>query len=182
MSQEAAAMSQSGVRALATTLLLLFGSAATRAETPFYLGAWTIASVEPGVWTNGYFEAGKLAELRKLVDASMSLGPHSVEGPPQIACPRAHYGLDGATAHDLFDGRLVHVWSSDTPTPDESDPSGEYYASEKLAERLGFHGFSWKALTTGCRADGNNNLTIYFSGANAAAFRISDFVVAIKRQ
>jgi hypothetical protein len=105
----------------------------------------------------------------------------SVEGPPQIAGPRARYGLDGATAHDLFDGKLVQVWSSQTPTPDEADPSGQYYAPENLAERLGFRGFSWKVLTTGCRTDGADT-HIYFSGANTAAFRSDDFVVMIKRK
>ena len=173
-------MKRSGIAALACTLFLLLAGVTSRAEAPFYLGAWTIVSVEPGVWTNGYYEADKLAELRQLVDASITLGPHSVEGPPPIACPRAQYTLDGATAHDLFDERLVKVYSSQTPSPDESDPSGEYFAPEVLAARLGFRGFSWKALTTGCPA--NEAATIYFSGQNSAAFRIGDFVVAIKRR
>lgn len=173
-------MSRGGVRALAA-ILLWFASVTASAEKPFYLGAWTIVSVEPGVWTNGYYEASKLAELRELVGASITLAPRSVEGPPQIACPKARYGLDGATAHDLFDGKLVQVYSSKTPTPDEADPSGEYFAPEKLAERLGFHGFSWKVLTTGCRANGND-AKIYFAGRNTAALRIEDFVVLIARK
>ena len=47
--------------ALACVLFLLLASVTAKAETPFYLGAWTIVSVEPGVWTNGYYEADKLA-------------------------------------------------------------------------------------------------------------------------
>jgi hypothetical protein len=173
-------MRRSGVETLAITFLLIFASVAVRAATPFYLGAWTIASVEPGTWAN-YVEPDKLAELRKLVDAPIVFGPHSVDGPPQIACPQAEYGLSGATAHDLFDGRLVHAWWWKTPAPDEADPSGEYYAPENLAERLGFRGFSWKVLTTGCRAD-SSDMHIYFSGTNTAAFRFEDFVVTIKRK
>lgn len=173
-------MKQRCVAALAYALFLLLVDTMARAETPFYLGAWTIVSVEPGVWTNGYYEADKLAEARKLVDASIKFGPRSVDGPPPIACPRAHYGLDGATAHDLFDGKLVQVYSSQTPSPDESDPSGEYFAPEVLAGRLGFRGFSWKVLTTGCPANGTGQ--IYFSSPNSAAFRIGDFVVSIKRK
>jgi hypothetical protein len=173
-------MRRSGVETLAATLLLFFAGVTARAETPFYLGAWTIASVEPGMWAN-YVEPDRLTELRKLVDASIVFGPRSVEGPPQIACPKAHYGLDGATAHDLFDGRLVHAWWWKTPASDEADPSGEYYAPEKLAERLGFRGFSWKVLTTGCRAD-ESDMRIYFSSVNTAAFRVKDFVVMIKRK
>jgi len=173
-------MKRSGGAALACALFLLLAAATSRAETPFYLGEWTVASVEPGVWTNGYYEADKLAEARKLVDAPIAFGPRSVEGPPPIACPRAKYGLDGATAHDLFDGKLEQVWSSQTPSPDEADPSGEYFAPEVLAARLGFRGFSWKALTTGCAMDGTGQ--IYFSGPNNAAFRIGDFVVTIKRK
>ncbi|MGA8400975.1 MAG: hypothetical protein WB697_13875 [Stellaceae bacterium] len=173
-------MSRSGVAALACVFVLLLAGMTSRAETPFYLGDWTIASVEPGVWTTGYYEADKLTELRKLVGAPIIFGPRSVEGPPPIACPRAQYGLDGATAHDLFDGRLEKVWSSPTPSPDESDPSGEYFAPEVLAARLGFRGFSWKALTTGCAMDGTGQ--IHFSSPNNAAFRIGDFVVTIKRK
>jgi hypothetical protein len=173
-------MRRSGVETLATTLLLIFGSVTARAETPFYLGAWTIASVEPGMWAN-YGEPDKLGELRKLVDAPVVFGPRSVDGPPQIACPQAEYGLSGATAHELFDGRLVHAWWWKTPAPDETDPSGQYYAPENLVERLGFRGFSWKVLTTGCRADGGD-MHIYFSSPNNAAFRIEDFVVTINRK
>jgi hypothetical protein len=165
----------------AAALLLLVFAAPAKASAPFYLGTWMIASVEPGMWTNGYYEADKLAELRKLVDAAIVFGPRSIEGPPQIACPKAQYGLTGATARDLFDGRLVHAWSGMTPEPDEADPSGQYYAPENLAERLGFRGFSWKALTTGYRADGSD-MQIYFSTPNTAAFRFDDFVVMIKRQ
>jgi hypothetical protein len=132
------------------------------------------------VWTNGYFEADKLAETRKLVDATITFGPRSVDGPAPLACPRANYGLDGATASDLFDEKLVQVYSSQTPSREESDPSGEYFAPQVLAERLGFHGFSWKALTTGCAMDGTGQ--IYFASANSAAFRIGDFVVMMKRK
>ena len=173
-------MIRPGVAAWACACFLLLAGATARAETPFYLGAWTIVSVEPGVWTNGYYEADKLAEARKLVDATITFGPRSVEGPPPLACPRAHYGLDGATAHDLFDGKLVQVWSSKTPTPEEADPSGQYFAPDVLAARLGFHGFSWKTLTTGCPLDGTGQ--IYFSSQNSAAFRIGDFVVMMKRK
>lgn len=172
-------MKRSGVAALTCALFLLLAGAAA-AEAPFYLGTWTIVSVEPGVWTNGYYEADKLAETRKLVDATITFGPHSVAGPPAIACPRAQYTLDGATAHDLFDEKLVQVYSSQTPSPDEADPSGEYFAPEVLAARLGFHGFSWKSLTTGCPTNGAGQ--IYFSSLNSAAFRIGDFVVTIKRK
>jgi hypothetical protein len=178
--RSAAAMRRSGGAALAATLLLFFASVMARAETPFYLGAWTITSVEPGMWAN-YVEPDKLAELRKLVDAPIVFGPRSVDGPPQIACPKAIYALDGATAHDLFDGRLVHAWWWKTPAPDETDPSGEYYAPENLAERLGFRGFSWKVLTTGCRANGSD-AKIYFSSLNTAVFRIEDFVAIITRK
>jgi len=173
-------MKRSGEAALACILFLLLAGMTARAETPFYLGAWTIVSVEPGVWTNGYYETDKLTEARKLVDAPVVFGPNSVEGPLPLGCPRAHYGLDGATAHDLFDGKLEQIYSSQTPSPDESDPSGEYFAPEVLAERLGFRGFSWKALTTGCAMDGTGQ--IYFSSPNSAAFRIGDFVVTLKRQ
>jgi hypothetical protein len=173
-------MNRSGVASLACALFLLLAGASARAETPFYLGTWTIVSVEPGVWTNGYYEADKLAETRELVGASITFGPHSVDGPPPLACPRARYFLDGATAHDLFDEKLVQVYSSQTPSPDESDPSGEYFAPEVLAARLGFHGFSWKALTTGCAMAPAG--PIYFSSANGAAFRIGDFLVTIKRK
>ncbi len=93
------------------------------------------------MWAN-YTEPDKLAELRKLVGATVVLAPHSVDGPPQIACPQAAYGLDGATAGELLDGRLPHALWWQTPTPDEADPSGEYFAPEVLAARLGFHGFS----------------------------------------
>ena len=174
-------MKRSGVAALTcAALLLLLAGATARAEAPFYLGTWTVVSVEPGAWTNGYYEADKLTELRKLVDATIVFDPRSVEGPPAIACPRARYTLDGATAHDLFDEKLVQVYSSQTPSPDESDPSGEYFAPEVLAARLGFHGFSWKALSTGCAA--NETSQIYFSSPNSAAFRVGDFVVTIKRK
>jgi len=64
---------------------------------------------------------------------------------------------------------------------DEADPGGEYFAPEVLAERLGFRGFSWKALTTGCRANGGDT-QIYFSGPNVAAFRLEDFDVTMKRK
>jgi hypothetical protein len=164
----------------AATLLLPVASVTARAATAFYLGAWVVASVEPGMWAN-YYEADKLAELRKLVDAPIVLSPRSVDGPPQIACPQAENGLSGETAHDLFDGKLEHAWWWQTPTPDEADPSGQYFAPEVLAERLGFRGFSWKALTTGCRANGSD-MQIYFSSANTAAFRFEDFVVMIKRK
>ena len=169
-----------GAAALACAFFLLAAGATARAETPLYLGTWTVVSVEPGVWTNGYYEADKLAETRKLVDAPVTFGPHSVDGPPPLACPRAQYHLDGATAHDLFDEKLVQVYSSQTPSPEESDPSGEYFAPEVLAARMGFRGFSWKSLTTGCAMDGTGQ--IYFSSADSAAFRIGDFVVTMKRK
>jgi hypothetical protein len=173
-------MRRSGVETLATTLLLLFAGVTARAATPLYLGAWTIASVEPGMWAN-YVEPDKLTELRKLVDAPIVFGLRSIDGPPQIACPQAANVLGGATANELFDGRLVHAWWWKTPAPDEADPTGQYYAPENLAERLGFRGFSWKVLITGCRAD-SSDMRIYFSSANTAAFRFEDFVVTIKRK
>jgi hypothetical protein len=52
------------------------------------------------------------------------------------------------------------------------DPSNQYYDPQKLAKRLGFKGFSWKAI----HCDGRYN---YFADAKHAAMSVDRIVLSV---
>jgi hypothetical protein len=60
---------------------------------------------------------------------------------------------------------------------DQASPDGYDYSPQKLAERYGFKGFSWKALAVGCKADSY----FYFPDRKTALFQIEDILMVLKR-
>jgi len=74
--------------------------------------------------------------------------------------------MDGSTAPQLFQGKFAQIPMPDGAPADEAGPDGYYYSPQKLAERYGFKGFSWKALAVGCKAD----TYFYFPDRNTALF------------
>jgi len=153
-------------------------SAAAAQPPPFYLGAWTIVSAEPGPWNQGIlYEDAKLEPASKLAGARIMFRPASVEGPAEFACKHAHYLLTGQTARDLFDERLNNIAMPEGAPKDEADPTGERYSRVKLAERYGLKGFSWKALTI-CKSD----LHFVFANPTTAMFNIGNIVLTMHRE
>lgn len=151
--------------------------AAGSAAQPFYIGSWTIVSAEPAPWAATYQEEARAEPAAKLAGSHVVFGPRSVEGPEAIACIRATYAMDGSTAPQLFQGKFAQIPMPDGAPADEAGPDGYYYSPQKLAERYGFKGFSWKALAVGCKAD----TYFYFPDRNTALFRIEDILLVLKR-
>ncbi|HEY1798758.1 MAG TPA: hypothetical protein VGG57_21785 [Stellaceae bacterium] len=150
---------------------------------PFYLGTWQIIAVEPAAWTHGYYEEDKLDALKKFVGEAVVFKPGSVEGPPPIACPEAQYTMSGVTASTMFDGGLVNrILTDDKTAADDTDPSGGYISAQRLAEKLGFRGFSWKSLGTGCATPENHAIEVDFATPDRAVFAVEDFIVSIRRK
>lgn len=168
------------------TARLVLGAAAlllvAAKPAPFYLGNWQIAAVEPAAWTHGYYEEDKFAALKKLVGEAVAFKPGAVEGPPPIACPEARYTMSGVTARTMFDGDFIdRILAENTPA-DDTDPTGNYISAQRLVERLGFRGFSWKSLGTGCSGAGGRAIEVDFATPDAAIVRIEDFIVSIRRK
>ncbi len=64
------------------------------------------------------------------------------------------------------------------PTPpNRPSPDGDYYSPQKLAERYGFKGFSWKTLAVG----GKSDTYFYFPDRATAVFQIEDILLVMKR-
>jgi hypothetical protein len=156
---------------------LLLASTAAAAKAAFYLGTWTIVSAEPGPWVSTYYDQDKLNAARRLIGTHVKFGNQSVEGPDIIACAHARYYNGGATAGTMLEGRLVNIPLTEGSPADVANASGDYFRPEKLAERLGFTGFSWKTLSTGCTA---TDRPIYFGNASTAIFQLGDIVLTMK--
>jgi hypothetical protein len=152
-------------------------AAAASAAEQFYLGSWTIVSADPAPWAATYQEDARAEPAAKLAGSHVVFGPHSVEGPAGIACIRATYAMDGFTAPQLFQGRLAHIPLPDGTPAEEAGPDGHDYSPQKLAERYGFKGYSWKALAVGCRTD----TYFYFPDRKTAVFQIEDLLLVLKR-
>lgn len=150
---------------------------AVSAAEPFYLGSWTIVSAEPAPWAANYQEQAKAQPAAKLAGSRVVFGSRSVQGPEGIACARAAYAMDGSTAPQLFQGRFGHVPLPDGAPLEQASPDGYNYSPQKLAERYGFKGFSWKALAVGCNAD----TYFYFPDRKTALFQIEDILLVLKR-
>jgi hypothetical protein len=150
---------------------------------PFYLGNWQITAVEPAAWTRGAYEKDKFIALKELVGQTVVFKPGSVEGPPPVACPDAHYSMSSVTAQSMFYGNFINqVPSDDKTSADDTDPTGEYVSPQRSVERLGFRGFSWKSLGTGCGTGQDNAIEIDFATHDAAIFAVGDFIVSIRRK
>lgn len=152
--------------------LLLAWPAIGHTAEPFYLGRWTIISVEcnPSTGCNDL----ETEPMRKLVGSMISIASRSIEGPSEVACPD-RYESEGATAYSLFIFGLQNIALPPGGDLDAADPSGRYYDPQKLAERLGFRGFSWKAL----RCDGRY---VYFADERHAAMAIDRTVLRLERR
>ncbi len=151
--------------------------AAGAAAEPFYIGSWTIVSVEPAPWAANYQELARAEPAAKLAGSRVVFGPHSVEGPEGIHCIRATYAIDGATAPQLFQCKFAQIAMPDGAPADEAGPDGDYYSPQKLAERYGFKGFSWKALAVG----GKSDTYFFFPDRDTAVFQIEDILLVLKR-
>jgi hypothetical protein len=154
--------------------LLLAWPGTAAATEPFYLGRWTIASVERGPWTCCHNEES-LAALQRLVGSPVLIGPRAIEGPEGVGC-RAGYQQGGATAYTMFEGGLHNVTLPPEAPAAMANASGDYYDPQKLAERFGFRGFSWKAL----RCD--KDWYLFFADPKNAAARVDQFIVMLKRE
>ncbi len=138
----------------------------------FYVGQWTIVSVQCNPKT-GCTDLD-LEPMRKLIGASVSIGPASLTGPPEIACPHG-YNSGGATAYDLFIYGLENIALPSDAPGEMANASGDYYDPQKLAEQFGFRGFSWKAI------DCSGRYT-YFAGASHAAMAVEHTVLRLERR
>jgi hypothetical protein len=156
----------------------LLAPAAALADDPFYLGAWTVVSAEPGPWVRSFGE-DDLAAAHKLVGTRVVFGKQSVEAPEFIACTHARYFTGGATAHSMFDSRLTNVPLPEGAPTEDADTYGHNLRPGKAAERLGFKGFSWKTLSTACTSSDHPVPTIYFANPRVAVFQLDDVVVTM---
>lgn len=146
-------------------------------DKQFYLGSWTIVSAEPAPWAANYLEQARAEPAAKLAGSHVVFDARSVQGPEGIACARATYKMDGFTAPQLFQGRFGHIPLPEGAQADEASPDGHDYSPQKLAERYGFKGFSWKALVVGCKAD----TYFYFPNRKTAVVAIEDIFLVLKR-
>jgi hypothetical protein len=160
------------IEAIVAAALLAAWPASVRGAGATYLGQWTIVSVECNPKT-GCSDLD-LEPMRRLIGASVSIGPALLTGPTELACPQG-YNVGGATAYSLFIFGLENI---DLPSnePDEmADSSGEYYDPQKLAERMGFRGFSWKTIDCGGRYT-------YFADVKHAAMAVEHTVLRLERR
>ena len=162
---------RTAIEALIAGALLLAWPAPGRCAEPFYLGQWTIAAVECNPKT-GCSDLD-LAPMRTLIGATIAIGPHALTGPPEIACPGG-YNVGGATAYSLFIDGLENVALPSDASDGMADASGDYYDPQKLAEQMGFRGFSWKAIDCAGRYT-------YFADAKHAAMAVEHTVLRLQR-
>jgi hypothetical protein len=112
--------------------------------------------------------------MRKLVESRVAIGLRSIDGPKEIVCPQGYESV-GATAYTLFIFGLKNIQLPPDADIELADPSGQYYDPQKLAERLGLKGFSWKAI----RCDGRYT---YFADAKHAAMSVNRIVLRLDRE
>lgn len=161
----------------AQVLVTHVGATQAEAAEPFYLGRWRIVSAVAAPWA-GTVDPAALAQARSRVGEVLTFRPDAVDGLAPLACAHPHYLVTGATARTLFDEKLDHVTLPADARVEDRDASGDYYSSTVLAERLGFRGFSWKALATRCQPD----FHVFFPTPAEAMFAVDDIVVTMARQ
>ena len=109
--------------------------------------------------------------MRKIVGSIVAIRPRSIEGPTEIALCAGIRSV-GETAHTLFIFGVQNIPLPPDAPIEVADPSGQYYDPQKLAERLGFKGFSWKAI----HCDGRYT---YFADAKHAAMSVDRIVLRL---
>ena len=112
--------------------------------------------------------------MRKIVGSIVAIRPRSIEGPTEIALCAGIRSV-GETAHTLFIFGVQNIPLPPDAPIEVADPSGQYYDPQKLAERLGFKGFSWKAI----HCDGRYT---YFADAKHAAMSVDRIVLRLGPQ
>ena len=109
--------------------------------------------------------------MRKIVGSIVAIRPRSIEGPTEIARPHGYESV-GVTAYTLFMFGLQNIPLPPDAPVEVADPSGQYYDPQKLAERLRFKGFSWKAI----HCDGRYT---HFADAKHAAMSVDRIVLRL---
>ena len=144
--------------------MLLAASMAFAAE-PFYLGTWRIASATVAPWWTEQ-EKPDPSEAKVLVGKTFSIGPKSIAGPRQVACPDPRYAVKDYPADMLFQGGFGEMHEKDKSV----DPA-------KIAAALGFRGASWKTLETGCATE----LDFHFIDPTTGAFALNNYIYKFKK-
>jgi hypothetical protein len=147
-------------------LTLLTLSTALFAADPFYLGTWKITGAVEAPWADAAHK-NDAAEMKSLVGKTVIFKAAEIVGPRQLACKAPHYAVKDYPADMLFQGAFGEMHTKDK----SADP-------QKLAEKVGFKGKSWKTVETGCATE----LDFHFIDPSTTTFGLNNYVYTLKKQ
>jgi hypothetical protein len=145
--------------------LFLLATAAFAAD-PFYLGTWKIDSAVVAPWADPA-HMSDATEMKSLVGKTVVFKPSEIVGPRQVACKGPKYKVKDYPADMLYQGAFGEMHSRDKSV----DP-------QKVAEKLGFKGKSWKTVETGCATE----LDFHYIDPATTTFGLNNYVYILKKQ
>ena len=149
-------------------LLVFFAAFILQAADPFYVGTWKIVSAAVAPWADETARKPDTAEMKSLVEKTVTITSNAIQGPRQVACPKARFQVKEYPADMLFQGAFDEMHRRNA----SSDPA-------KLAASVGFKGAQkWKTIETGC----GNEIDYHFIDSGTAAFGLNDYVYGLKKQ
>lgn len=150
-------------------MAVLAGAIASPASAAdqFYLGTWKITSAAVAPWQVKRPYESDVAEMKSLVNKTVVIQAKAILGPRAFACKAPNYQVKDYPADWLFQGAFGEMHARDK----SADPV-------KIADKLGFHGNSWKTLETGC----GNEIDYHFLDPTTAAVGLNNYVYTLKKQ
>ncbi|MEO8027273.1 MAG: hypothetical protein ABI823_12410 [Bryobacteraceae bacterium] len=157
---------------LATRRVLLTMACAVPAvcADPFYLGTWKITTATAAPWAEPGNKAGHKPyepERKMLVGKTVIFRPDAIVGPRQVGCKGPKYVVQDYPADMLYQGAFGEMQRADETV----DPV-------KMAEKVGFHGKSWKTVETGCEVE----IDWHYIDSTTTTFALNNYVYTLKKQ
>lgn len=145
-----------GMGLLASTALAMTAQAA--GSPGQFAGNWIIANAVSAPWADPKQPLPDTSERASLVGKDVTIGPKTITGPRQVACPDPNYEIKDYTTDMLFQGTLT-------------DPA-------RQASALGFKGKTVKVLETGCE----NEVDWHMADNGMIEFGLNDYVYVLKKK
>ena len=133
---------------------------------PFYLGSWKIDSAVVAPWADAQHK-DDATEMKTLVGKTVVFKPAEIVGPRQVACKGPKYKVKDYPADMLFQGAFGEMQGRDKSV----DP-------QKVAEKVGFKGKSWKTVETGCATE----LDFHYIDMTTTTFGLNNYIYILKKQ
>jgi hypothetical protein len=152
--------------ALAASLALIGGTAASHAEDTFDLGKWKIADAAPWVLPSDELDPGEPAAL---AGKTIEINQGSIAGPGNFPCAKPQYEVLEGGPEMLFQGSFENMHAE--------DPSKDMM---KLAAQSGFTTDThFRTVVTGCEYEVDFS---FGADNNTARFALNDYIYTITRE